>query len=136
MFRPCRYWSYRFRRPCQPSRDSKLLEFSLCLHFFTRLLDNVALVCIFVVASFSGDFSELRGLRSRGFQLQAEWTYRCGRKCNDLPKVSKVLPFYLFADDTNIYFESSNLLHLQKTMNKQIRYVTVPDQSSQLNQGM
>ena len=42
---------------------------------------------------------------------------------NDLPNASKVLSFYLFADDTNIYFESTNLLHLQKTMNKHLRYV-------------
>ena len=27
---------------------------------------------------------------------------------NDLPTVSKILTFYLFADDTNIYYESSN----------------------------
>ena len=42
---------------------------------------------------------------------------------SDLPKVPKVLSFYLFADDTNIYFEPSNLLRLQKTMNKHLRYV-------------
>ena len=42
---------------------------------------------------------------------------------NDLPNASKVLSFYFFADDTNIYFESTNLLHLQKTMNKHLRYV-------------
>ena len=42
---------------------------------------------------------------------------------NDLPNASKVSSFYLFADDTNIYFESTNLLHLQKTMNKHLRYV-------------
>ena len=29
----------------------------------------------------------------------------------------------MFANDTNIYSESSNLLHLQKTMNKHLRYV-------------
>ena len=27
---------------------------------------------------------------------------------NDLPKISKKQTFYLFADDTNIYFESSD----------------------------
>ena len=32
---------------------------------------------------------------------------------NDLSIISKKLTFYLFADDTNIYSESSNLLHLQ-----------------------
>ena len=39
---------------------------------------------------------------------------------NDLPSISKKLTFYLFADDTNIYFESSDLLHLQKTVNKEL----------------
>ena len=33
---------------------------------------------------------------------------------NDLPNVSKCLTFYLFADDTNIYFEASDLFTLQK----------------------
>ena len=42
---------------------------------------------------------------------------------SDLPDASKVLSFYLFADDTIIHFESSNLLHLQKTMDKHLRYV-------------
>ena len=42
---------------------------------------------------------------------------------NDLPSISKKLTFYLFADDTNIYFESSDLFHLQKTVNKELRKV-------------
>ena len=42
---------------------------------------------------------------------------------NDLLNASKVLSSYLFADDTDIYFESLNLLHLQKIMNKHRRYV-------------
>ena len=36
----------------------------------TRLLDNTAFVHIHVVERFSNDFSEVGGLRSRGFQLQ------------------------------------------------------------------
>ena len=36
---------------------------------------------------------------------------------NDLPNVSNKLSFYLFADDTNIFFESDNLDTLQKTVN-------------------
>ena len=39
---------------------------------------------------------------------------------NDLPNVSKKLTFYLFADDTNIYFDSPDLLDLQKTVNKEL----------------
>ena len=42
---------------------------------------------------------------------------------NDLPNSTKVLTFYLFADDTNIYFESSDLILLQKTINKHLRRV-------------
>ena len=36
---------------------------------------------------------------------------------NDLPKVFKLLSFYLSVDDTNIYFKSDDLTHLQKIMN-------------------
>ena len=39
---------------------------------------------------------------------------------NDLPNISKVLNFYLFADDTNIYYESSSLQELEKTINKEL----------------
>ena len=33
---------------------------------------------------------------------------------NDLPNISDKLNFFLFADDTNIYFESRNLALLEK----------------------
>ena len=39
---------------------------------------------------------------------------------NDLPNISKVLNFYLFADDTNIYYESKSLKDLEKTINKEL----------------
>ena len=42
---------------------------------------------------------------------------------NDLPSIPKVLKFYLFADDTSIYFESDNLLTLQKIVNRELRKV-------------
>ena len=42
---------------------------------------------------------------------------------NDLPKSSKLLSFYLFADDTNIYFESDNLSTLAKKVNNELRKV-------------
>ena len=41
---------------------------------------------------------------------------------NDLPSVSKYLRFYLFADDTNIYFEAKDLKTLQKIMNRKLRH--------------
>ena len=39
---------------------------------------------------------------------------------NDLPNISKVLNFYLFADDTNIYYESETLHELENTINKEL----------------
>ena len=42
---------------------------------------------------------------------------------NDLPKVSKKLTFFLFVDDTNIYYESQDLTEIQKTVNKELKKV-------------
>ena len=42
---------------------------------------------------------------------------------NDLPNVSKCLTFFLFAEDTNIYYESSDLLSIQKIVNREHRKV-------------
>ena len=42
---------------------------------------------------------------------------------NDLPSVSKYLRFYLFADDTNIYFEAKDFKTLQKIMNRELRHL-------------
>ena len=42
---------------------------------------------------------------------------------NDLLSVSKVLLFYLFADDTSIYYEANNLISLQKIVNRELKKV-------------
>ena len=42
---------------------------------------------------------------------------------NDLPNASKKLTFYLFADDTNIYYECKDLHNLNKTVNKELKLV-------------
>ena len=42
---------------------------------------------------------------------------------NRLPKVSNKTYFFLFADDTNIYYESSDILEIQKTVNKESKKV-------------
>ena len=44
---------------------------------------------------------------------------------NDLPNISSKLSFFLFADDTNIYYESSNLKELEKTVNKELKLLTL-----------
>ena len=40
---------------------------------------------------------------------------------NDLPNISLKLKFFLFADDTNIYFESDDLSKLERAVNKELR---------------
>ena len=40
---------------------------------------------------------------------------------NDLPNISKLLDFYLFADDTNIYCEANTLDELEKIINKELK---------------
>ena len=42
---------------------------------------------------------------------------------NDLPSVSKKLKFYLFADDTNIYFDCDSIYKLAKKVNKELKFV-------------
>ncbi len=39
---------------------------------------------------------------------------------NDLPNISNRLKFFLFADDTNIYFESNDLKTLEKIVNQEL----------------
>ena len=43
---------------------------------------------------------------------------------NDLPNISSKLSFFLFADDTNIYYESANLVELEDTINKELKILS------------
>ena len=49
---------------------------------------------------------------------------------NDLPNISNKLIFYLFADDTNIYFECDDLKVLEETMNHELRQLLAKCKSS------
>ena len=40
---------------------------------------------------------------------------------NDLPNISEVLHFYLFADDTNIYYEAETVKKLETVLNRELR---------------
>ena len=42
---------------------------------------------------------------------------------NDLPNISKTLKFFLFADDTNIYYEADNLKDLERIVNKELKWL-------------
>ncbi len=44
---------------------------------------------------------------------------------NDLPNISSKLQFFLFADDTNLYYESDDLIELEKTMNKELKLLSL-----------
>ena len=40
---------------------------------------------------------------------------------NDLPNISEVLHFYLFVDDTNIYYEAETIKKLETVINRELR---------------
>ena len=40
---------------------------------------------------------------------------------NDLPNISEVLHFYLFADDTNIYYEAEMIKKMETVINRELR---------------
>ena len=42
---------------------------------------------------------------------------------NDLPNASKHLKFYLFADDTNLYYDSETLDDVIKKVNKRLKHI-------------
>ena len=44
---------------------------------------------------------------------------------NDLPNISEKLSFFLFADDTNIYYESTDLKELQITVNDELKKLSL-----------
>ena len=44
---------------------------------------------------------------------------------NDLPNISDKLKFFLFADDTNLYYESDDLLELERTMNHELKKLSL-----------
>ena len=44
---------------------------------------------------------------------------------NDLPNISAKLSFFLFADDTNIYYESTDLAELEKTVNEELKKLSL-----------
>ena len=44
---------------------------------------------------------------------------------NDLPNISEKLQFFLFADDTNIYFDSHDLKTLEKTVNDELKKLSL-----------
>ena len=44
---------------------------------------------------------------------------------NDLPNVSDKLKIFLFADDTNIYYESADLLEFEKVVNTELKNLSL-----------
>ena len=44
---------------------------------------------------------------------------------NDLPNISSNLKFYLFADDTNIFYENCSLEVLERTVNKELKKLSL-----------
>ena len=44
---------------------------------------------------------------------------------NDLPNISKKPSFFLFADDTNIYFESDDPVKVERIVNKELKHLNL-----------
>ena len=44
---------------------------------------------------------------------------------NDLPNISNKLKFFLFADDTNLYYESHDLKEIEKTVNEELKKLSL-----------
>ena len=44
---------------------------------------------------------------------------------NDISDISRKLRFYIFADDTNIYYEAQNLDDLEATINNEPKKLTI-----------
>ena len=44
---------------------------------------------------------------------------------NDLPNISNKLKFFLFADDTNLYYESPDLKEIEKTVNEELKKLSL-----------
>ena len=44
---------------------------------------------------------------------------------NDLPNVSEKLKFFLFADDTNIYYESGDILDIENVVNQELKQLSL-----------
>ena len=44
---------------------------------------------------------------------------------NDLPNISKILNFYLFADDINIYYENDSLEVMEKVINAELKKLSL-----------
>ena len=44
---------------------------------------------------------------------------------NDLPNISNIFQFYLFADDTNIYYEADTLENIEVTINKELKKLRI-----------
>ena len=53
----------------------------------------------------------------------SSWTSGILIYINDLPKISDTLNFFLFADDTNIYYEAENLQDLERIVNKELKWL-------------
>ena len=51
------------------------------------------------------------------------WLTQNQNERKDLPNISEKLQFFLFADDTNIYYESKDLKELEKTVNIELKQV-------------
>ena len=69
----------------------------------------------------NGEHSELRELSCGVPQCSVLGPLLFLIYINDLPNISNKLEIFLFADDTNIYYENESLVELELIVNKELR---------------
>ena len=75
--------------------------------------------------SFNGESSEMRSVTCGVPQGSVLGPLLFLVYINDLPNISDKLSFFLFADDTNLYYESNDLKELENTMNKELKKLSL-----------
>ena len=71
--------------------------------------------------SFNGESSELKNITCGVPQGSFLGPFLFLIYINDLSNISEVLHFYLFADDTNIYYEAETMKKLESVINKELK---------------
>ena len=70
--------------------------------------------------SFNGESPEVKQITCGVSGILSWTTFVPDIYINDLPNISEVLHFYLFADDTNIYYEAETMKQMATVINKKL----------------
>ena len=95
---------------------SKMEHWDTALEWFKSYLSNRKQ---YVYSN--GESSQLKDITCGVPQGSVLWPLLFLIYINDLPNISKLLQFFLFADDTNIYYEAESSEQLEQVINKELK---------------